>query len=102
MGFAIHGIAVVNDLGGTLARPGHDSHGIGVGPEDHICIGWFDEVPVAVGTPGHALDHDAFREPGIALLRNSVGLDKLAARAAGHIRHEHFNFGNFVALQPIL
>ena len=100
---AVHGVAVVNDLGGGFARPGDHAHGARIGHENHVGIGRLDETPVLVGIlAGYTLDHDAFGKAGMPPAEKLVGRNELAARIARHIGNQALHFGNLVPFQPFL
>ena len=61
MRLAIGLVAIGNNLPGGLTAPGHQSQGRGIGSEQHVSIGWLNEIPVVVGVlTGHRLHHDGF------------------------------------------
>jgi hypothetical protein len=81
----------------------HHAQGVGVGLEDHVGVGGFDEIPVVVTVlTGDGLDHDAFGELGMAHTQELVGGDEFASGVTGHVRDQAFHFGNAMLPQPVL
>ena len=97
-------VAVVDDLGGGVFRPGHQKGGIGVGHQLHVPFGGIPEADVLVVrvTAGDGLDEDGVRQsrpPSVEIL---AGRHDLALENAGEIGHQTLDFGNAVLLKPVL
>lgn len=95
------GVAVVDDLRGRIGGPGDQAHGVGVRTQQHVGVGGRNQVVVILGIiAGDGSGENAFRQPRAVIVRKLVSWNDLAARVAGDVRYEAFDFGDVAVLQP--
>ena len=93
-------ITVDDHARGRLRRPRHRAHGVEVRHQQQIAIDVEAIVVDIAVVAGHALNEDRFRYTQV-VLQELAGRKKLAARDAGNVGNDCFDFVDFVFDQPL-